>query len=447
MKEHFIKYKKIYIPIIFTSILIGLGILIILGLINGRIASFVDNFSKSIAPITIGFIIAYLINPIVMFLEKRVLKWIPNFNVKRFISILIAMLFMFIVITIILLILIPSLINTLKSFWNTYVVNYENSIRNLVKTLNATMDRVKLFSSMDRLEPESSIAWVQTKFPWIVDIATGDIEGLLPNVTNSVTHNISVILDYLLSFGTSVFNFIKNFIFGIFIAFYMLMSKEKCKAYIKRLLNSLLSPQKVKSVLHFGNLVHESFGGFIEGQLLDAVAVGIISYIIFLIFGIPIPYLLATIIGLTNIIPILGPFLGGIPATFLVLLTAPEKTILMVLLIILIQQIDGNLLCPHIIGDKIQISSLATIIVIITMGGLFGIFGMLIGVPVFAVVIHMVNERTVNRLQQKNLPTSLQDYYNEESITTQTDKSANKNKGKFKLIKPFNKNKNNKKEK
>ena len=318
---------------------------------------------------------------------------------------------MFLFVSIILILLIPSLINTLISFWDTYIVNYQDAIRGWVNSFNSAIAKSKLFNSTNHLNPESIISWVQTKLPWIDDMATGDLEALLPNVTNSISHNISAILEYVFSFGASVFNFIKNFIFGIFIAFYMLMAKEKFKAYLRRLLNSFLSPKNVRSVVRFGKLVDRSFGGFIEGQLLDAIVVGIMSFFIFLIFGIPAPHLLATIIGVTNVIPVFGPFIGGIPASFIVLLTSPHQTILFILLIILIQQIDGNILCPHIIGDKINISSLATIIAIVTMGGLFGILGMIIGVPIFAVAIHIINDYTMNALRKKGLRTSLNDYY------------------------------------
>lgn len=418
MKDHFANYKKIYLPILITALILILGFLLIVGFINGSISNFLNKFFKCIAPITTGFIIAYLSNPFVIFFEKHIFKWISSFKVRRFFSILTTMILLLLFIAIILVILVPSLIDTLISFWNTYVVNYEDSIRKLVVTINDSMDKFKIFKSIDRLNPESTIAWIQSKIHWLDDVATGDLESILPNVSSSISKNISAILEYALSLGTSVFNFLKNFFLGIFIAFYMLMSKEKAKAYIRRLLNCFLSPKKVRSVVRFGKLVDRSFGGFIEGQLLDAIVVGFISYFVFAIFGIPIPHLLATIIAITNIIPILGPFIGGIPAAFIVLLTAPNKTILFVLLIVIIQQIDGNIICPHIIGDKIHISSLATITAIITMGGLFGILGMIIGVPIFAVIIHMINDYSMNALRKKGLPTTLKDYYvgNPESI-------------------------------
>ena len=411
MKEIFATYKKTIINVLIVVILMTLALFIISGVISGTISEFLSNFLEIVAPITVGFIIAYLSNPIVTFFEKRIFKWIRNFKIKRFISILVTLLLVLIFISTIIMIIIPSLINTLVSFWETYVVEYENTIRSVVQTINSTMDRFDMFDSVERLDPDGMVILIKEKFPIIDDFVNGDFTEIIPNVSGTITQNIAAIFDYVLLFGTSIFNVIKNTILGIFIAFYMLMSKEKTKAYIRRFLNSFLPPKKVRSVVRFGKLLDRTFGGFIEGQLLDAIVIGIISYFTFMLFKLPIPHLLATIIAVTNVIPIFGPFIGGVPAAFLVLLTAPEKTILFIILIIIIQQIDGNIICPHILGDRINISSLATIVAILTMGGLFGFFGMIIGVPIFAVAIHLINDYTMNSLRKKGLETSLSDYY------------------------------------
>ena len=433
MIERFSYYKKI----ILTVLIILFCFLLIFGIINGSIADFMNKLWKILSPVTIGFVIAYLSNPLVNFFEKRIFSFIQNFKIRRFFSILITILLILLFISIIIVILVPSLINTLLSFWETYVVNYRDSIRRLANTLNSVMDRFKI----ERINPDSTITWIEAKLPWITNVAKGDLAGLLPDVSSSISHNISAIFNYALSFGASLFNLVQNIFLGVFIAFYILMSKERIKAYIRRFLNSFLSPKNVRTIVRFGKLLDRSFGGFIEGQLLDALIVGILSYLTFLIFGLPIPHLLATIIALTNIIPILGPFIGGIPAAFLVLLTAPEKTILFIILIIIIQQIDGNIICPNILGDKINISSLATLIAIITMGGLFGIFGMLIGVPIFAVIIHIINDYTMNALRKKGLQTSLKDYYvgNPQNIEPQKVSLSSKFKSLFTKTKSNNK--------
>ncbi len=442
MNEWATNYKKTAI-----STLIVIGILIVAfglvyGFINGSITKFFNDLMEIISPIIIGFVMAYLSNPIVTFLERRIFWWIPKFTPKRLLSIIVTFVVIIIFISFIITMLIPSILSTLQSFWDTYIVNYESSLKALAHKINTLMDDIVFLETVQRIDPDGLVEWIRDKFPWIDQIVEGDFSAIFPtDATNSdnvdsssnvnianllTTENIVYVLGYVLSLGSSVFNVVKNVILGIFIAIYMLMSKEKSKAYLRRLLNGFLSPKKVRAIIRFGELLDRSFGGFIEGQLLDAIVVGIISYIVFVIFKLPIPHLLATIIAVTNVIPVFGPFIGGIPAALLVFLTQPEKVILFIILIVIIQQIDGNLICPHILGDRINISSLATITAIVTMGGLFGIFGMVIGVPVFAVIIHLINNFTMNSLRRKGLETSLNHYYVGSIDRIESKKHSNK---------------------
>ncbi len=426
MSQWFAEYKKTIFTTLIISTIIIIGVCLVYGFITGSIDKFFDNFMETASPIIIGFIIAYLSNPIVMFLEKKLFAWIPKFTAKRLVCIILTLIFIILVLSFIVTMLIPNILSTLASFWETYIVNYETSLTALVERINSIVADISFLKDPKPLEADKLIQWVQHTLPWIDDIVSGDFSAIFPSIPSDpnapATPGINIsdfltsdsfiaVLDYILSLGTSVFNGIKNGIFGIFIAVYMLMSKERLSAYFKRMLNAFLPPRKVRSIIRFAKLLDRSFGGFIKGQLLDAMVVGIMSYFIFVIFNMPIPHLLATIIAVTNVIPILGPFLGGIPATILVLLSEPEKMIFFILLVIIIQQIDGNLLCPNILGDKINLSSLTTIVAIITMGGLFGIFGMLIGVPVFAVLLHILNNYTMNALRRKGLETSLKYYY------------------------------------
>ena len=429
MNEWFSAYKKTFISTAIVVATILLGILLVYGFLSGSIGAFLNDFFEIISPIVIGFIIAYLSNPIVSFFERHLLFWIKHAKLKRFFSILLAFALIILFLAFLITMLIPNIIDTLQSFWDTYIVHYDVSIRALANRINLLMDDFEVLDTVQRLDPDGLLLWIKERFPWIESIANGDISDILPGESDILapdkikdtsidsengiftTENLWLLLGYAFTFGTSVFNFVKNFVLGIFISFYMLMAKDKWKALIRRFLNVFLSPKHVRSVIRFGKLLDRSFGGFIEGQLLDAIIIGIVSFIVFNIFGIPIPHLLATIIAVTNVIPIFGPFIGGIPAAFIVLLTQPEKTLLFILLIIVMQQIDGNIICPHIIGDKINISSLTTIIAIITMGGLFGIFGMLIGVPVFAVAVNVIQNHTLNTLRRKGYETSLDHYY------------------------------------
>ncbi len=414
-----------------TSTLIVVAIIILaFGLvytcINGSLQEFISEFSEIVAPITIGFVIAYLSNPAITFLERRVFKWIKSFSLRRLISIILIFALAICLIVCIITMLIPNLVATLRSFWDTYIVNYESAATLFAARVNLLMDEFSIFDSTQRLDPQAFVETIRANFPWLDNIVEGDFSDILQDsMMDSAENNTAAfditkllasdgfvsLMGYIMSFGSSIFNLVKNILLGIFVAIYMLISKEKFKAYFRRFLNSFLAPSQVRYIIRFGTLLDRSFGGFIEGQLLDALIVGIITYILFNAFSFANPLLLATIIAVTNVIPILGPFIGGIPAAFLVLLTQPEKVILFVVLILVVQQIDGNIICPNIIGDKINISSLATLIAIITMGGLFGIFGMVIGVPVFAVILHLINNYTINSLRRKGFETSLEHYH------------------------------------
>lgn len=443
MNEWISTYKKTIVSTLIVVGIIVLGFCFVYGMLNGSIEKFVGDFFEIISPIIIGFVIAYLSNPIVTFIERRILFWIPKFSAKRLLSTLITLVIIILFIAFIITMLIPNLVSTIRSFWDTYIINYELSIKALAERINSILDDFEFLDTVQRIDPDALLNWVKTNFPWLDKIVEGNFSEILPSEPNDTETPSDSLADienllnsdsfmsafgYALTFGSSLFNLVKNVVLGIFIAVYMLLSKERVKAMFRRFLNSFLHPRKVRYIIRFGNLLDRSFGGFIEGQLLDAIVVGIISYIVFSIFGLPIPHLLASIIAVTNVIPIFGPFIGGIPAAFLVLLTAPEKTILFIILILIIQQIDGNIICPHILGDKINISSLATIIAIVTMGGLFGIFGMLIGVPVFAVIIHMINNYTINALRRKGFETSLIHYHVGNPDDISEHKSKNKDK-------------------
>lgn len=443
MDKWLIGGKRTIITALVILLLIILSFSIVYGFISGSIQTFVSDFLATISPIIMGFIIAYLSNPAINFFESKLFRWIKNLSLRRLISIVLTFSLTILVILVIFTLLIPNLLTTLQSFWDTYIVNYESAMHIFALRLNSILDSFPAFDSMLRIDPNEFVQMIRTNLPWIDNLSEGDFsiifpDSLLPEGSSGESclgFDLSKLLDsdnfwslfgYVLSFSSSIFNFIKNLVLGIFVAIYMLMSKEKIKAYFRRLLSSFLSPHRVRFAFRFANLLDRSFGGFIEGQLLDALIVGVMTYIIFNVFRFTNPLLLATIIATTNIIPVLGPFIGGIPAAFLVLLTQPEKVILFIILIIIVQQIDGNIICPHILGDKINISSLTTLIAIITMGGFFGIVGMLIGVPVFAVSIQLINNYTANALRRKGLEISLDHYYVGDSTRIKAKQNSDK---------------------
>ena len=214
------------------------------------------------------------------------------------------------------------------------------------------------------------------------------------------------------TFLTDLFNTFMNLILGLFIAFYILSSKEKRVAQINKFRAACFSDKSNQMITDVVKLVDRTFGGFIKGVLLDALAVGVVTFLLLSVCRISeYNLLIAAICAVTNIIPVFGPFIGAIPSGLIVLISNPEKFILFIVLVVLIQQIDGNLLCPMIQGNNTGVSSLAVLVAITVMGGFFGIAGMIIGVPVFAVIIELVKRTLEYRLQKKGKPTDTTEYY------------------------------------
>ena len=428
MKEWLSDHKKIITLVSILCIIVIVCVLITVGILTGSIVAFFAQVLSVLAPIVIGFIIAYLCNPIVSFFERTILKKIKKPGIKRAFSIILTFVILLLVLSFLIAQLIPNFVSAVYSLWNTYIVNYKDSVKMFVGNINNIISSISFLDSfLDPIDADKIILWVEEQFESLKSFTANSNQTSSPFDISSIfsRENVWNAVGYIFSVGTSIINGIKNFFLGLFISIYMLMAKDKTKAYFRRFLYALLPPKKVRSVIRFGKLLDRSFGGFIEGQLLDAIVVGIISYFVFLIFGIPSPYVLAIIIAITNVIPILGPIIGAIPCGFIVLLIDPPKTILFIILIILIQQIDGNIICPKILGDKINISSLSVIISIVVIGGLFGIPGMILGVPCFAVAIHLIQNWVINKLRSKDLDTSIEQYYigDAEDVVESNDKS------------------------
>jgi hypothetical protein len=206
-------------------------------------------------------------------------------------------------------------------------------------------------------------------------------------------------------------------ILSLFISFYLLASKEKRLAQVKTLTTAIFNEKQNAFIYKTASLANSTFGGFLGGKLLDALIVGVVYFIAFTIFGIPYAPMLATIMGVMNIIPFFGPIIGTIPTAFIVLISAPEKIILLIILIVVVGQIDGNIIEPKVLSDRTGVSSLCVIIAISVMGNLWGIFGMIVGVPLFAVIIALIQQFADAKLGQKGLSTDLDDYYDEEEGT------------------------------
>ncbi len=203
---------------------------------------------------------------------------------------------------------------------------------------------------------------------------------------------------------------VMNLFIGVIICVYFLNSKELFKAQTKKLITATMSRKHVEQVQDFANFCNKTFGGFINGKLIDSLIIGFLCFILMSIFQFPYAVLVSTIVGVTNIIPFFGPFIGAVPSAIIICFASPIKALYFLVLILVLQQFDGNILGPKILGGTTGLASFWVLFAILVGGGLFGFVGMVLGVPVFAVAIYYLNLYLRKRLTRKNLPLNTVDY-------------------------------------
>jgi len=225
---------------------------------------------------------------------------------------------------------------------------------------------------------------------------------LIPNMTQIVT----VISKQALNFVS----FFVNLFVGFIVAIYLLHSKENMCGKGKKMAYAFFKEKEANEIISSCRFVHATFTGFIMGKIIDSLIIGILSYIGNLILDIPYPLLIAVIVGITNIIPFFGPYIGGIMGFIILILIEPISALVFLIFVVILQQFDGNILGPKILGNSTGLSSFWVIFAIMLFGSLWGVAGWILGVPVFAVIYAFVNRVTEFYLEKKNLPTSEEKY-------------------------------------
>jgi predicted PurR-regulated permease PerM len=213
---------------------------------------------------------------------------------------------------------------------------------------------------------------------------------------------------------------IYNLIIGIIVSIYLLSDKEGFVAAVKRMMYSIFSVETADRLRSGLNFVDRTFMSFLNGKLLDSLIIGIICYIVCSILQMPYTLLVSVIVGVTNIIPFFGPLIGAVPSALIILMVDPTKCLIFVIFVIILQQIDGNIIGPRILGNSTGITGFWVMFSIILGGGLFGFWGLLLGVPVFVVIYSLVTNLVVKKLKRNDLPWELEDYKELEYIDPAT---------------------------
>jgi predicted PurR-regulated permease PerM len=244
----------------------------------------------------------------------------------------------------------------------------------------------------------------------VVNTALDVYEKGINFVKTSIVDNAQQIITVLSGSVWEVVVFFKNVAIGFIVSAYILCNRFKFKAQFKKIVYAVLRNDVADVVLKELKFVNKSFGGFIDAKLLDSFIIGVMAYIILMIMRMPYPVLLSLIIGVTNIIPFFGPFIGAVPCLIIILLTNPLKGLYFIIFIILLQQFDGNILGPKLLGGKVGLSGLWVLFAILVFGSYFGIAGMIVGVPIFAVIYDLISRGINYLLRKKGMSTNTEDY-------------------------------------
>ena len=356
-------------------------------------------------PVLIGLVLAYLCNPFFRFFERKLFYSIQPHALRRGISLFFTYLTLLLILALLLLLIVPQLVNSVMDF----VADSGNYVDTALGEVNQLIDKINASAGdadapiIPPLDPEKIKA----------DVADFFRELKLDHETLSGFLNLGT-LSTLLSYAEGVFGLLIDVAIGFFISLYLLNTKEKRYAQIMRFRRAFLPNRVNAAITRICSTADRSFGGFLRGKILDSTIIGVLVYLSISMLGVPYAVLIAVIVGITDIVPIIGPFIGVIPSAVIILLTDPGKVIPFLICILVIQQIDGNIIAPKILGENTGVSSLCVMIAITTMGTLWGLVGMIIGVPLFATVLELTGEVLENRLKEKGRSTDTDDYYTPE---------------------------------
>lgn len=332
----------------------------------------------ALRPFIYGAIIAYLLIPVCNFFERNCINLLTKTKlstksvqkIASVSSIILSFLFAFLIIYILLSLIIPQFIVSLSTIvdnFDWYYANITNWVNDFFKNNKLLHDYAETITKSISSTAEK---WLQTE--------------LLPNAKTLVSNVSTGVL--------GAFSIIKNLFIGIIVSIYFLISRKNFAAQARIFTHAVFKEKIAGKIIDEVNFTNKMFMGFISGRLLDSTIIGCLCFIGFTILKIPYPLLISVIVGVTNVIPFFGPFIGGIPAGFIILMASPVKCLWFVIFIVILQQIDGNIIGPKIVGEKTNLNSFWVLFAIMLFSGLFGFAGMIVGVPVFAVIYHLVQE-------------------------------------------------------
>lgn len=363
------------------------GILLYLGLthlpqVKAAVGSVLDVF----APFIGGFVIAYLLNTPVDFFERQVYK---NAKGKRALSIVTVFLIAVAVIAILLQLILPQVADSIRQLLSNltvYLSNLDRMVRDLTQRFH--------------VEGEGLSNLVDRYNEFIRSLTSAE---MVKKVTEFLTSSAPELWNFGMSVGNGVVNGVVTAMTAIIASIYMLSGKPRLVNQLKKLTYAMFPERGANRILEVSGKANQIFVGFINGKLLDSAIIGVLCFFLCTIFKIPYAVLVSVVIGVTNVIPFFGPIIGAVPCIMILVIVNPWAALRFGVLIIALQQFDGNILGPKILGDSTGLSAIWVLVAIVVGGGLFGFAGMLLGVPTFAVLYSLIKEWAERRLEEKGL--------------------------------------------
>ena len=348
---------------------------------------------KILAPFIWGLVICYLLSPLMRVMEERVFlplgKRLYRKNKKggaakfaRVLSVLFCEIVLLLVLGALVYLIIPQVLSSVQML----IQNSGTYADNVSAWLNGLL---KNYPELDSYAGEFLGNFNTNVGDWLQNKVLPQLGNLITSVSSGVY-----------GFARSIY----NLIIGIIVSVYLLSDKEGHLAAFKRLTYAIFSVETADQLRQGLIFVDKTFMGFLSGKILDSLIIGIICYIVCSILRMPYTLLISVIIGVTNIIPFFGPLIGAVPSALIILMVDPSKCLIFIIFIIILQQVDGNIIGPRILGNSTGITGFWVIFSIILGSGLFGFWGMVLGVPVFVVIYTIINNLIVKKLKRSDLP-------------------------------------------
>ncbi len=379
----------------YTTIAVYAFIVAVLSIVFYLIASEVSLFKIQVnkylsifQPIITGCIMAYLFNFILEFFEKWILSKLfsvdKNKKLIRIIGIILTYLVVALLFYLFLKFVLPQLISSIMGLVND-IPGYFTAITNKINEITS-----------DFYIDEAYYDIILSKWNEFVEYIIGFATDLVPKLGNLTKTIISSIW---------------NIVLGIIVSIYLLLDKERFKALSKKIVVSIFSEKNANRIMELVRRIDHIFGRFLSGKILDSIIIGILTFIVLKIVNMPYVLLVSFIVGISNIIPFFGPFIGAIPSFFIIFFVSPVKGFWFLVIILIIQQIDGNIIGPKILGDSLGISAFWILFSLLVAGKLFGLVGMVVGVPLFVFIYSIIKDVVEYRLDKKGLPRDTEEYY------------------------------------